>query len=176
MTPVAPEKMALGPLWPHEYRLESCVLLCCWRALWVGGNGTWQPPAWRRWETGPRTRCQQDLGCTVGKLLNNEHCAETQGTLQWSSYCRYYTARKTSLQSEKRLTCISFDQFTLRWCKLNLLPSSCSALTLISSPHQHDKMLHTTQQENSPPEHKPEDYQTGRGFLNRKWPSMTLKP
>lgn len=47
-----------------------------------------QPPAGRCWEMRTGTRCQQDLGCTVGNLLNNEHCAgtERQGTMhQWVS-------------------------------------------------------------------------------------------
>lgn len=46
-----------------------------------------QPPAGRCWEMRTGTRCQQDLGCTVGNL-NNEHCAgtERQGTSESAVY------------------------------------------------------------------------------------------
>lgn len=35
-------------------------------------------PAGRCWGTRTGTSCQQDLGCTVGNLLNNEHSAGTE--------------------------------------------------------------------------------------------------
>lgn len=149
--------MALWPLWPHEYRFESCVLLCCWRALWVGWSGTWQSPV------GGVERQAQVLAASrtwVAQLesswiMNTVQKHRARSTIDPRTAVTIQHGHLQSFHKKKPTKWKTLNMYFI-WSVhsevVQIKSSSCSSstLTLISSPQKHDKMLHTTQQENSP--------------------------